>query len=131
MTFCCFMQGMAIGLQEYTEDVWYLTFAISAHKFVIMFCVGMELLKDNTSKYILSSSTNWKGIFIFPFFRVQMILSTVVLGLITPLGTAIGIIVTAFSEHRGPGLALVVPTLQGLAGGTLIYVAFFEVWFDI
>ena len=41
---------MAIGLQENMSDVWYLTFAISAHKFVIMFCVGLELLKDETSK---------------------------------------------------------------------------------
>ena len=56
-----------------------------------------------------------------------MILSTVVLALITPIGTAIGIIVTETSNFAGSEHVLVVSILQGLAGGTLLYVAFLEV----
>ena len=60
-----------------------------------------------------------------------MVVAIVVLVLITPLGAAIGIAVLAFAAQGGPGLALVTPIFKGLSGGSLIYVALFEVRFDI
>ena len=37
-----------MGLQQNHQDVWYLFGAILAHKLVIAFCVGLELLVSGT-----------------------------------------------------------------------------------
>ena len=36
-------EGIAMGTLGKASVVWYLCFAISAHKFIIAFCVGMQV----------------------------------------------------------------------------------------
>ena len=103
---------MAVGLQERTADVWYLFGAISAHKLVIAFSVGLELLAGGIALSI-------------------MVIYMVVFALVTPLGVAAGIIITENTDSNSQGHLLVVTILQGLAGGTILYVTFFEVSYII
>ena len=36
-------EGIAIGLGAKASFVWYLCFAIAAHKFIIAFCIGLQV----------------------------------------------------------------------------------------
>lgn len=102
------LQGLAVGLQEREVDVWYLFGAICAHKLVIAFCMGLELLVAGTVVGL-------------------MVVYMVVFALVSPLGIAIGIIVTENITSNDGGHLVAVTILQGLAGGTILYVTFFEV----
>ena len=51
----------------------------------------------------------------------------VTLAFVTPLGVVIGMIITEYVEGTSPAQAYVIGILQGLAGGTLLYITFFEV----
>jgi len=99
-------EGLAIGLQTSTSYVWYMLGAISAHKLVIAFCVGIELVSSRT-KLVLTL------VYISTF------------ALVSPLGIGLGI---ALSEADGGDGNSDVPNviLKGLATGTLLYVVFFE-----
>ena len=55
--------------------------------------------------------------------KCQIISYMITLGLVTPIGITIGIVLTSSSSEQ----TLVVGVMQGLAGGTLLYVTFFEV----
>lgn len=99
---------MAVGLQQVVADVWYLFLAISAHKFVISFCIGLELLEAGTPLAL-------------------MIIYMLVLSLVSPFGIGIGILVTKNSSLGGEEHTLIITILQGIAGGTILYVAFLEV----
>lgn len=37
------LEGLSVGLGKDAGDVWYLCLAVSAHKLVIAFCLGMEV----------------------------------------------------------------------------------------
>lgn len=50
----------------------------------------------------------------------------IIYAVMSPIGIAIGILISSFSD-TGPGYLLAVAVLQGLAGGTIIYVVVFEV----
>ena len=36
-------EGIAMGLGKKASFVWYLCFAVAAHKFIISFCVGLQV----------------------------------------------------------------------------------------
>ena len=36
-------EGMAMGLSKKASFIWYLCFAIACHKFIIAFCVGLQV----------------------------------------------------------------------------------------
>jgi zinc transporter 1/2/3 len=103
-------EGMAIGLQGTEKDVWYLFLAVSLHECTILFCIGIELISSKTTV-------------------LRMIIYILIVSLVSPIGMAIGIIV---SEAQGSadavGHAILIGSLQGLAAGTLLYVAFFEIF---
>jgi zinc transporter 1/2/3 len=40
------LEGVAIGLEETEGDVWSLFAAVATHKFVITFCVGMDMASN-------------------------------------------------------------------------------------
>lgn len=94
--------------------MWYLLGAISAHKFVIAFCMGLEFLMSGTKAGV-------------------MVVYMVVFALVSPLGVAIGILVMESLATDGGEVVmsahhmLSITVLQGLAGGTILYVTFFEV----
>merc|ERR1712241_537543 len=99
-------EGLAIGLEESIDDVWTFFIAIASHKFVVSFCVSLEMQQSGT--------------------RLPMFLTYLsVFSLMSPLGEAIGIVLT---ESGGSGVDdAIIASLQGLAAGTLLYVAMFEI----
>ncbi|CAG0917022.1 unnamed protein product [Notodromas monacha] len=107
LSFHSLFEGLAIGLQNTPTDVWYLFAAVSFHKFVITFCVGLELVVGGVRKMM---------VFLYIF----------VFALVSPIGVAIGI---GLSETTGSTQVETLTTtfLSGIAAGTLLYVTFFEV----
>ncbi|KAL0281021.1 UNVERIFIED_CONTAM: hypothetical protein PYX00_002143 [Menopon gallinae] len=106
LSFHAVFEGLAVGLVSEVKDVWYLFLAIATHKFVISFCVGVDLLSTQTRMLLI-------------------VIYLATFAFVSPLGIGIGI---ALSEDAGSSgndpLTLI---LQGMAGGTLLYVVFFEV----
>jgi len=100
-------EGLTIGLQRNTGYVWYLLGAFAAHKLVIAFCVGIELLGSRT-KYVL------------------ILIYMAMFALVSPIGigSGIGLIQDSGNDIHG-GVPNAV--LQGMASGTLMYVIFFEI----
>uniref|UniRef100_A0A2S2PFJ6 Zinc transporter ZIP1 n=1 Tax=Schizaphis graminum TaxID=13262 RepID=A0A2S2PFJ6_SCHGA len=103
-------EGLAIGLEERVDHMWYLFFAVATHKLIIAFCIGLELAWLETKKAVL-------------------IAYVATFAVVTPVGIAIGMMLVHYGNggavDGAPGLVAVV--LQGLAAGTLLYVVFFEV----
>lgn len=108
LSFHSIFEGMAIGLQPTLKDIWFLFAAVTVHELAIMFCIGLEML----------ASSIRVGIFVAYM---------VTLGLITPIGVAIGIVVTQYFQDPTPFHTLIIGILQGIAAGTLLYVTFLEV----
>lgn len=100
-------EGLAVGLESSVANVWYMFGAVSAHKYIIAFCIGVELLAAGTRKWL-------SLVYIFTF------------SFMSALGIGIGILLVGGSGAAAAGLYSVV--LQGIACGTLVYVVFFEVW---
>lgn len=48
------MEGLAIGLAQDTEDVWYLFLAVAVHECTILFCVGIELVINSPLPTVLT-----------------------------------------------------------------------------
>lgn len=101
-------EGMAIGLQMTSPDVWKLFTAVSIHAWAILFCIGMDMIVEGTK-------------------RLHIVFNIVILALTTPLGIVIGILVTEHVDENSGVQAVVIGVLQGLAAGTLLYVSFYEV----
>lgn len=99
-------EGLAVGLEGSTSTVWLMFGAVSAHKFVIAFCVGVELIVARTKFWLAVA-------YIFTY------------SVVSPLGIGIGILLSNGSASDDTQVVSVV--LQGLASGTLLYVIFFEV----
>lgn len=99
-------EGLAVGLQTTTSYVWYMLGAVSAHKLVIAFCVGIELVSSRT-KFILTLA------YISTF------------ALVSPIGIGIGIGLSGSTEDGHHSILNAI--LQGMASGTLLYVVFFEI----
>ncbi|CAG9860967.1 unnamed protein product [Phyllotreta striolata] len=104
LSFHAVFEGLAVGLESSVEKVWYLFAAIATHKFVIGFCVGLELVTSKTRTLL-----------------VMLYIGT--FAVVTPLGIGAGIIVS--EKDSAEDITSVV--LQGMAAGTLLYVVFFEV----
>ena len=51
----------------------------------------------------------------------------VTLGLISPIGVAIGIFISEYDKNSSPGHVFTIGILQGIASGTLLYVTFLEI----
>ncbi|CAH0594204.1 unnamed protein product [Chrysodeixis includens] len=100
-------EGLAVGLESSTSHVWYMLGAVSAHKLVIAFCIGVELIATRTKTWL-------------------MIVYITTFAIVSPLGIGIGLLLVGGQGAAAAGLSSVV--LQGLASGTLLYVIFFEIW---
>ncbi|XP_033749186.1 zinc transporter ZIP3-like [Pecten maximus] len=101
-------EGMAIGLQNTVSNTWTLVAAISVHKAVIVFSVGLKM------KEIVEGN-------------LRIILYILYLSLVSPIGIAVGLAVTSTGsgndsvQNKSSGI------LQSLAAGTFLYVTFFEI----
>lgn len=99
-------EGLAVGLEETTGNVWYMFGSVAAHKVVIAFCIGVELMVHKTKTWLVV-------VYIFVY------------AIVSPIGIGIGIGLSNAGESDEIEVASVI--LQGLASGTLIYVIFFEI----
>lgn len=99
-------EGLAVGLESTAGNVWYMFGAVSAHKLVIAFCVGVELVTVKTK-------TSLCVVYITTF------------AVVSPLGIGVGIAMAGGEGAAASGISSVI--LQGLASGTLLYVVFFEI----
>ena len=104
LSFHSVFEGMAIGLESSVVDVWKVFAAVAVHKFVMTFCVGMELVNSESNR--LCSYITYMIIFC----------------LVTPFGTTIGVIV-----HEVGRSYMTIGLLQGLSAGTILYVIIFEI----
>lgn len=98
-------EGLAVGLESQTDNVWYMFGAVSAHKLVLAFCVGVELIVTRTKLWLA-------------------IIYVITFAIVSPIGIGIGILV---SSTNSTASAIPSAILQGLATGTLLYVVFFEI----
>lgn len=106
LSFHAVFEGLAVGLENDVQKVWYLFAAIATHKLVIAFCVGVELAVSHTKAVLLI-------IYIGTF------------ALVSPLGIGVGIALSETGDGTEESVVSVI--LQGMAAGTLLYVVFFEV----
>ena len=58
---------------------------------------------------------------------MQIIFYMITLALVTPLGVVVGMVVTEYTAGQSGTQIMVMGLLQGLAGGTLLYITFYEV----
>lgn len=104
-------EGLAIGLEERIDNMWYLFVAVATHKLVIAFCIGLELAWSNTRRPVL-------------------VMYVATFAIVTPVGISIGMVLVQCGTGAGAvdgSAGRVAVILQGLAAGTLLYVVFFEV----
>jgi zinc transporter 1/2/3 len=114
------LEGLAVGLGQNYTDVVTLCMAVSAHKFVIAFCLGMEVRNASANVCSLVAATSSSSSFKFRY--------VLFFALMTPLGILIGTGITEIVATPADGTENgLVAVLQALAAGTLLYVAFFEV----
>ncbi|XP_073924552.1 zinc transporter ZIP2 isoform X2 [Castor canadensis] len=106
LSFHSVFEGLAVGLQTTVAATIQLCVAVLAHKGLVVFGVGLRLVKLGTGSQWAASS----------------ILS---LALMSPLGLALGLTVATGDSEGGQGLAQAV--LEGVAAGTFLYVTFLEI----
>ncbi|XP_026462208.1 zinc transporter ZIP3 isoform X2 [Ctenocephalides felis] len=99
------LEGLAIGLQESASKVILLMSAVASHKLVVGFCLGLELSANTVGKAC----------------------ATVTAMLIFSLGSVVGIGAGMAIADHSENLHSVLPIMQALAGGTLLYVTVCEV----
>ncbi|KAK2189374.1 hypothetical protein NP493_108g03035 [Ridgeia piscesae] len=100
-------EGMSVGLQSSTMNVWNLFIAIVCHESIIGFSLGLQFVKNK-----------------FSIFRILVL--TIVCSLFEPIGVGVGTIVVELGEPSRT-LDIVNGVLQSLATGTFIYITFFEI----
>ncbi|XP_052866751.1 zinc transporter ZIP3 [Anopheles cruzii] len=100
------LEGLAIGVQNSAAKVLLLLGAVSAHKFVVGFALGVELSTYGTRQ------------------RCSHILQVLTFSLGSVAGIGMGMGLDGLNEAL---TNVVMPVLQGLAGGTLLYVTVSEV----
>lgn len=99
------LEGLAIGLQSSSGQVLLLLGAVSSHKLVVSFCLGVEIASNSHSRL-----GHFVSISIFSGGSV--------------IGIFVGMAINQIPENVYGGLF---PILQGLAAGTLLYVTVSEV----
>lgn len=100
------LEGLAIGVQSSAPAVLLLLGAVSAHKYVVGFCLGVEICSHGSRH------------------RCSHILQILTFAVGSVAGIAVGMVLDDIGQTFNE---LVIPTLQGVAGGTLLYVTVSEV----
>ncbi|XP_072378384.1 zinc transporter ZIP3-like [Diabrotica undecimpunctata] len=108
LSFHAVFEGLAIGLQKATGDIWYLFIAVCIHSATILFCISLEMV---------IAKVNFKAI----------CMHSIGLAISNPLGVVLGIIVTYTSDTETKAKSTAIVALEGLSAGTILYITFFEV----
>ncbi|XP_043225708.1 zinc transporter ZIP1-like [Amphibalanus amphitrite] len=101
------IEGLAIGLQESSDQLLQLFAAVGIHKGILGFSLGLSLVRDGSLSFC------------------RMLTSALVFSGASPLGLGIGWAVTDAGSSLAGDTANAV--LQGVACGTFLYITFFEV----
>ncbi|KAG5881406.1 hypothetical protein JTB14_008918 [Gonioctena quinquepunctata] len=108
LSFHAIFEGLAIGLQKNTSNIWFLFIAVCIHSATILFCMGLELLLAKAK---------------IKFICFQML----ALAVASPFGVFLGLLVTIKSDMETRAKSTAVVLLEGLSAGTILYITFFEV----
>ncbi|XP_068208699.1 zinc transporter ZIP1-like [Palaemon carinicauda] len=109
LSFHGLMEGMSVGLESDSQDVWVLFGALSAHKIFLSFSMSMEMLEV--------------GVTMKPF-----LLSMTIFSLASPVGGLIGALISSYTAELETSAGVLVPAiLQAISAGTILYVTFCEV----
>lgn len=100
------LEGLAIGVQSTAPAVLLLLGAVSAHKYVVGFCLGVEICSHGSRH------------------KCSHILQILTFAIGSVAGIGVGMALDDLGETFNQ---LVIPVLQGVAGGTLLYVTVSEV----
>ncbi|TRY70133.1 hypothetical protein TCAL_07353 [Tigriopus californicus] len=106
LCFHSLFEGLAIGLQSEADALYSLFFAVIVHKSVMAFSLGMTIAQS-----LMSTKS--------------LLISVSVFTVASPIGISIGIIISSLEKSLGRDVTDGV--LQGIAGGTFLYITFFEV----
>ncbi|XP_047354844.1 zinc transporter ZIP3 isoform X1 [Vespa velutina] len=105
LTIHSILEGLAIGLQKKPAEILLFLVAVASHKFIVGFCMGLELVGTGNS-------------------TCKLALASFVFAISSVIGIGIGMFT---SEGNASWSQALLPILQGLAGGTLLYVTVSEV----
>ena len=108
LSFHTIFDGLAVGLQKGSNEVWAVFTAIALHKSVIAFCLGFEMFK----KYV---ENPWRAFLWMCMFSIM-----------SPLGIALGIGLEEGDINEN-AKSLASSILQGVAAGVFLYVTFLEI----
>jgi len=106
LSFHSVFEGLAIGLQENARSLLSLFIAVTVHKAIMSFSLGLNLAQSNLS-------------------IKSFIISNILFSISSPTGVGIGIAVSDLPSSLPQDVCK--SLLQGLAGGTFLYITFFEV----
>uniref|UniRef100_A0A914EFA7 Uncharacterized protein n=1 Tax=Acrobeloides nanus TaxID=290746 RepID=A0A914EFA7_9BILA len=102
------LEGIALGVQDNRVGIITLFLSLIIHKSIEAFSVGLQIAKSNSK-------------------RTCMVTSTIIIyALMTPVGSMLGVLLTNINLNPTIREGSIV-VLEGLAGGTFIYVTFFEI----
>lgn len=107
LTFHSVFEGLAIGLQQESMSLYELFIAVIVHKAIMAFSLGLNLAQS-------------AGITIKTF-----VVATLTFSISSPVGMGVGIGLSHLRQNLARDIAN--GTLQGIAGGTFLYITFFEV----
>ncbi len=114
-----FFEGLGLGSQTKSEEMWTLFGAIVAHKAMESFALGIIVEKGIRGR----CATNR----LFLSHLIWMIVFLVSFTLATPVGIAIGIGISEKNTTSSPVWTIVVNLLLSLAGGAFIHISLFEI----
>ncbi|XP_058824581.1 zinc transporter ZIP3 [Topomyia yanbarensis] len=100
------LEGLAIGVQSSAPQVLLLLGAVSAHKYVVGFCLGVEICTHGSRH------------------NCSHVLQILTFSIGSVAGIAVGMVLDDIGQTFN---MIVIPILQGVAGGTLLYVTVSEV----
>lgn len=106
LSFHSIFEGLAIGLQDDQQGLVNLFIAVIAHKSVMAFSLGLTLAQARLK---------------FKQYAISVSIFTIA----SPIGMLIGMGMSEMERTLGGDIANSV--LQGIAGGTFLYITFFEV----
>ncbi|XP_028837095.1 zinc transporter ZIP1-like [Denticeps clupeoides] len=99
-------EGLAVGLQQDTQNITDICLALLLHKSVIAFSLTLKLAQSQLR-------------------RVPLVMSLLLFSVMSPLGIAVGVILTEL--NLSPQHQLACATLEGLASGIFVYITFMEI----
>jgi len=106
LSFHSVFEGLAIGLQDVSSNLISIFIAVIVHKAVMAFSLGLNIAQSEMSVK-------------------SFLISNLIFSLASPVGLCIGILITDLPSSLPQNIAN--SCLQGISGGTFLYITFFEV----